>query len=630
MYGAKNRSARNLLRVAKKIMKKSRSAQIIRSSGYEIRVNQNFRNHGVPEFVDMSPAEFLAWWISSTGCKRKASNILLRYIKYKFNVSVPIDYRTLLGTPVSPRQTYVIPGWYMHIGIQRALYQLLTEAGPAASMASIKMQFFVDGLTIQRSTKNTAWLIMVNVRNVLRKKRLVPKVIGAYYGKTQPQDFNEFLWPFVQELLEILDVGFSFNGSVLKPKILNFVLDAKSRVACKGVKCVNGYEGCDVCVASGDYIDDRMVFLDLEANLRNDHDYRNRVYQDYHHHESVLELLPIDMINAFPLDYLHCVLLGVVNWILGYIRNTPQVLSSRDYSTINDRIDKFQKTRPVEFQRGLRSFVDYLGLMKGTEFRQYLLFVAPLLLKGIVDDEKIGNLIKLQIASLIFAHKRFANYYDEADELMRMFVQEFAEIYHPRHVVYVFHSLCHFKKFVDLYGHWDNFSTFEYESYNSTVKDLIKSNVMPLTQLANRIVEIYNAPLRNTESKYDIEVSGQFKNGSFSKLKYYDLSFRTNITGQNLVLLKSGQAVKLKSIFQDPNTSEIKLTGLPFKHYSSVYEEVDTRRFNIFKSEQTFGEIATFEIHQIDGKLWEIEIYNSNALAYFPIYVEDGKTFSRM
>lgn len=114
-----------------------------------------------------------------------------------------------------------------------------------------------------------------------------------------------------------------------------------------------------------------------------------------------------------------------------------------------------------------------------------------------------------------------------------MFIQEFAEIYHPRHVVYVFHSPCHMKKFVDLYGPWDNFS------------------------------------------------------------------------------------------------SEVKLIGRPFKYYSSVNDEVDTRRFNIFKSPQILGEIVTFNIEDIDGKCWELNIYNSSSKAYYPIYVEDGKTFRR-
>lgn len=629
MYRDNRRSTRGLLRAAKKIRREDTS-RVIRSptSGVEIRIVSNFRSHKIPKYIEFSPSEFLAWWITSTGCKRKASNILLRYMKFKFNVDIPIDYRTLLRTPVSPIPTYIAPGSYMHVGVHQALHQLLSQAG-SVTLVAIKMQFFVDGLSISKSTKDTCWLIMMNIRKV-SKKRLVPKVIGAYYGDAQPQNFNEFLWPFVMEMLEILEEGIVFNGCVFKPQILNFVLDAKARVACKAVKSINGYEGCDVCLAEGDSIDDRMAFLDLEADLRNDHDYRARIYEDYHKMESVLELLPIDMIDAFPLDYLHCVLLGVINWILGYIRNTRQMLSSHDYITIKNRIDQFEKTRPVEFQHKLRSFIEYLGLMKGTEFRQYLLFVMPLLLKGIVDDEKIGNLLKLHIASTIFSHKRFAQYYNEADELMRMFLQEFAEIYHHRHVVYVFHSLCHMKKFVDLYGHWDNFSTFEYESYNSTVKNLLQSNVMPLTQMTNRIAEIYYAPHHDIrEESYHIEISGQLENGSYSGLKYYDLLFRTKIIGQNLVLLKSGQAVKLECILQDPNTSEVKLIGKPFKHYSSVYDEVDTTRFNIFKSPQLFGETLTFDINQIDGKLWELEIYNSNAKAYYPIYVEDGKTFSR-
>lgn len=631
MDSVQKRSARNLLRAARKLMNKKDTSKIVRSlsQDVEIRIVKNFRSHEIPDYINLSTSEFLSWWITSTGCKRKASNILLRYMKFKYNVDMPIDYRTLLKTPVKPVPKYVAPGSYIHVGVHRALYQLLSQAGPISPNA-IKMQFFIDGLSISRSIKDTLWVIMVNIRNA-SNKRLTPKVIGAYYGETQPKNFNEFLWPFVMELLDILEQGISFNGSILKLQILNFVLDAKARVACKAVKSINGYEGCDVCLAEGDSIDDRMAFLNHEAALRNDRDYRARVYEDYHHMESVLEMLPIDMIDAFPLDYLHCVLLGVINWILGYLRNTPQMLSSQDYITIQERVKKCEETQPLEFQRGLRSFIDYLGLMKGTEFRQYLLFVAPLLLKGIIDEEKIGNLLKLHIASTIFSHKRFDKYYKEADELMRMFLQEFAEIYHPRHVVYVFHSLCHMKKFVDLYGPWDNFSTFEYETYNSTVKNLLQSKVMPLTQITNRIAEIYSAPQHNFKEKsYDIEVRGQLEDGSYSSLKYYDLTFKTNVVGQNFVLLKSGKAVMLKYIFEDPNTSKVMLIGSPFKYYSSVFDEVDTTRFNIFKCHQVFDDSVTFGVKDIDGKFWEMGIYQSSAKAYYPIYVEDGKSFSRV
>lgn len=265
--------------------------------------------------------------------------------------------------------------------------------------------------------------------------------------------------------------------------------------------------------------------------------------------------------------------------------------------------------------------------MKGTEFRQYLLYVGPLLLKGIIGEENIGNLIKLQIASTIFTHKRFAKYYTEADTLMRMFIVEFAAIYHPSHVVYVVHSLCHIKHFVELYGPWDNFSTFEYESYNCTVKHFLKSNVKPFTQVTNRIVEIYRAPKHDTVNQpKNIEISDQRESGSYSKLKFYDLVFRIDQYGQSFALLKSGRAVKLLSIYLNEN--EVKLTGKPFKNRESVYEEVDTRRFNIFKCGREFYEPITFDVMDLDGKYCELFIEGSSKKAYFPIYVEDGKSFS--
>lgn len=173
--------------------------------------------------------------------------------------------------------------------------------------------------------------------------------------------------------MDILENRFIINGAQLQLFILNFVLDAPARTSCKAVKHINGYYGCDYCLAEGDCIDHRMAFLNHGAPLRTDKECRDRTYDDYHKKESVLELLPIDMVDHFPPDYLHCALLRIVDWILGYLRATSKILSSADYSEIAKRIETFRSTQPVEFQRKLRSFIEYLPLMKGTEFRQYLL-----------------------------------------------------------------------------------------------------------------------------------------------------------------------------------------------------------------------------------------------------------------
>ncbi len=634
----KERSSDNLLKAAKRLINKKPSSRkevehektrkLIPAPSMNIKVNNNTRVREIRKFVEMSPAQFMSWWITSTGAKRKASNCILHYMKYKFNVKIPTDYRTLLRTPVKPVPLIVFPGSYIHLGVRDALRRLMAEAGNP-TVLELLLQFFVDGVQISKSTKEDLWIIMTNILNS-SVNRLTPKVIGIYLGEKKPKDFNEFLWPFVMELLDLLDEGLDHQGKNVKLKILNFVLDAPARTSCKAVKHVTGYHGCDYCIEEGVYLDYRMTFLNLDAKLRTDTEYRNRMYDEYHHKESVLELLPIDMIYSFPPDYLHFLLLGVVLWILKHILETSKLLSSNDLKEIKRRVELFQSLQPTEFQRKLRPFTEYLGLLKGTEFRQYLLFVAPVLFKGILSDKMVGNFIKLQIASLIFTHKRFECYYEEADKLMRMFIAEFAEIYHPRHVVYCVHSLCHVRTFVEKYGPLDNFSTFEYESYNGTVKHFLQSNVMPLTQITNRIVEIYNAPLQDlNQVKCDIEIKALQEDGSYSQLKYFDLTFNVDSAGQNLVLLKSGQAVKLIHIVNDPITPTVDLVGVPLLNRSSVYDIVDTTRFNVFKSNGQFGHPVTFKVNDIDGKLWQLNISDSDSSAYFPIYVEDGKSFSR-
>lgn len=250
-------------------------------------------------------------------------------------------------------------------------------------------------------------------------------------------------------------------------------------------------------------------------------------------------------------------------------------------------------------------------------------------MKGIVDDEIFINFLKFHIASIIFTHKRFADFYDEADKLMRMFIVEFAAVYHPCHVVHVVHSLCHMKKFVDIYGSWENFSAFEYETQNCAVKKLVRGNSKPLTQITNRLVEIYNVPLYTIDSKTcDIEISDHLENGCYANLKIFGLHFRIKQVGQNLMLLKSGTAVKLVNICV--NSTGIKLTGRPFKHRSSVYKEVDTTRFNIFQAIYEFGQPIQFDVSEVDGKLWELDMNDGRFKAFFPIYIEDGVSFSRM
>lgn len=208
MEPIKERSTDNLLKAAKRLMNQDISQRNVRikttpnDDDEDVRVVENKRSHETPLYVNLEPSEFMAWWITSTGCKRKASNILLHYYKLRFNLDIPSDYRTLLKTP-KPVPKYIEPGSYIHLGVHRSLHRILSENRKLSAVTELLMQFFVDGVSISKSTKSDLWLIMVNIRNK-GFKRQSPKVVGMYLGEKKPQDFNEFLWPFVMELLDLL------------------------------------------------------------------------------------------------------------------------------------------------------------------------------------------------------------------------------------------------------------------------------------------------------------------------------------------------------------------------------------------------------------------------------------------
>ena len=312
--------------------------------------------------------------------------------------------------------------------------------------------------------------------------------------------------------------------------------------------------------------------------------------------------------------------------ILGHFKNQKKALSARDWLKLEDRIADFSSTQPVEYQRKLRSFAE-MGNFKGTEFRQYLLVVAPVLLKGIISEDHLNNLIMLQIASIIYTHGRFKNYYSQADILMRQFLNDFAILYSPHHLTYVFHSLCHLKIFTDLYGPLTVFSTFAYESENYSLKQMLRGSKLPVVQVANRIIEQYKAPKQMKASTNKILVQERISHQKYNRLQYCGLKFIANKKGQNWIMLKSCRFAKFLSVQHDNDRTLIEVKVV--RDVSSLYENVDTTRFNIVKIRKTYLQAEMIELGDIDGKMWELSLEQADHHALFPIYIEDSKHFLR-
>lgn len=75
----------------------------------------------------------------------------------------------------------------------------------------------------------------------------------------------------------------------------------------------NAIEGCQKCTISGQRIKNRMSFHRTGCEKRSDLEFRNRQIPAHHREYSILEQLPIDMVDDFVTsDDLHLLHLGLM------------------------------------------------------------------------------------------------------------------------------------------------------------------------------------------------------------------------------------------------------------------------------------------------------------------------------
>ncbi|XP_040356862.2 uncharacterized protein LOC121046562 [Ixodes scapularis] len=202
--------------------------------------------------------------------------------------------------------------------------------------------------------------------------------------------------------------------------------------------------------------------------------------------------LNIDMVTWFPTEYMHLVCLGVMrrllkNWVCpGYSKRLSRVLRSR----LNEGLRQSAAFFPSHFQRKPRG-TEELDRWKATEYRTFLLYVGPVLLKHVVTPEQYEHFLMLHVAIRILVSPKYHLVFNQfSRDLLRYFVQEFGKLYGARQLVYNVHTLSHLADQCLDHGPLDSFSAFPFESYLGKIKKKLRSSNKPLAQLSRRISEV--------------------------------------------------------------------------------------------------------------------------------------------
>lgn len=105
----------------------------------------------------------------------------------------------------------------------------------------------------------------------------------------------------------------------------------------------------------------------------------------------ITEIPEINLVDSFSLDYMHLVCLGVTKKLillwLGIIKNSPTSvrLQSKKVIDVNEQMLSLKRSICSDFSRLPRGLNEVLR-WKATEFRQFLLYTGPVVLKNIIND----------------------------------------------------------------------------------------------------------------------------------------------------------------------------------------------------------------------------------------------------
>ena len=212
---------------------------------------------------------------------------------------------------------------------------------------------------------------------------------------------------------------------------------------------------------------------------------------------SILVRFGFDCIQQFPLDYMHLVCLGVVKRLLLVWKegSRPFKLSAGQLLVISDSLSNMKGKFPSEFARQPRG-IEEVRKWKATEFRQFLLYTGPIILKNILAKQYYEHFLSLSLAFRILLHSddiKREHLKGYANDLLRYFVGKARELYGDTFTVYNVHSLIHICSDMEYFQcSLDEISAFPFENHLQVFKKIIRKSQNPLGQIIRRVAELDN------------------------------------------------------------------------------------------------------------------------------------------
>lgn len=498
--------------------------------------------------------------------------------------NLPKDPRTFLQTQRKTLLRDIKPGKYYHFGLQNGIINMLEKVNVLNIPDVIEVAINIDGLPLSDSSLSQVYPILCLITNVEILLPLNIFCIGIYHGYDKPSDFNELLEEFVNEAVQMTLNGVCIGSHYFNFKISMLLFDAVAKASVLRIKGHSGYSSCSKCTQEGEYLD-HVIFPDLEFIKRTNDDFVNQSDPEHHTGHTILQKIPnLGLVTDVPLDYMHLVCLGVVKkllvntWCFG---RPPHKLRSSTVEEISKSLLSLVKYVPCEFVRKPRHIRE-AKRYKATEFRQFLLYTGPIVLKNNLCQNKYDHFLTLHVSiRILLSNSLMPTMTDYVEKLMKHFVLSSKLIYGPQILSHNFHNLLHLTDDARKYGNLNLCSNFSSENYLQKIKKLLRTHNNVLSQIVRRLSEentLQTLPtLKIKPGSYKLEkkyTDGILIKDTFDP-QYKEVIFTNFKLGLNLqdscCKLKCHSVVKISNFAYSHNLNKVVIIGRKFDNVQDFY-----------------------------------------------------------
>lgn len=281
---------------------------------------------------------------------------------------------------------------------------------------------------------------------------------------------------------------------------------------------------------------------------------------------------------------MHLVYLGVVKrLIMLWMSKGPRHvrLSNLQKRNISTKLENMLKILPYDFVKRSRALTHW-HRWKATEYRHFLLYIGPVVLKDNIAPDMYHHFIMLHSAVTILNDPLLIqdnNNLNSAHNILRTFVTKFANIYGPENVTFNIHNLIHLCDEIKFFKTTlDSFSSFPFESYICTIKKMLRKGETPLQQIVRRIHECsdVNLNIKSLESTNPFRLEKRCGNITPVNSKIYSAQFQIlktplysiNCTDNknDCVMLKDGTSFAKSG-------SQVIVIGRKLEFFQALYNE---------------------------------------------------------